>query len=331
MASMSNPHYTATVLNSAGNKYDITGALTDLMLDEGEGELAQKVTLSLPQLKHDGKYLTGLIGVHDRLFVFADTGNGAKEVFRGYIWTDVYEKDETKEITLTAYDRMIYLIESEEYKFYSSGKSTNSIFTDVCESKEITLKYNHESMTHSKLVIRGSLADAFLDLLEEVRKKTGKRGVIRDTKGEMEVVTEGQNDTVYELVHGNEGNLIKTSHSVTLDGIVTKVIILGKEENDTQAPIRATLTGDTSYGTIQKIISSSDSDKLDDLKKEGNQRLKDDGKPKREVSAVAIDNPWIRKGDKVHIDDGYVDTYAIVKSISHDAKNKTMSMELRMT
>ena len=332
-AALENPHYTATVLDKAGNKYDLTNALIDLVLQETENGIAQKVSLKIPQLRHNGKYITSLINVHDTLYVFANTGSGAKEVFRGYIWGDVYDKGTTKEITLTAYDRLIYLQESEEYKYYSAGKSTQSIFQDICKSKGITLKYSHVSITHSKLVIRGTLADAFEeDLLENVRKKTGYRGIIRDVKGSMEVITEGfGNTTAYKLLNGEEGNIIKTKHTVTMDGITTKVIILGSADDDERASIKATVKGDTDkYGTIQKIISSSDSDKLADLKEEANQLIKDKGKPEENIEVTAVDNPWIRKGDQIYFNDGYRSGYAYVKSITHDALKKIMDLEIRM-
>lgn len=333
MASLDNPRYKAIVLNKNGKKYNITGALTDLVLSEQENCIAQKVDLSMAQVRHDGKYATGLINVHDRLFVYADTGNGYKETFRGYIWTDVYAKGEKREITLTAYDKLIYLQESEEYKFFSSGKTTKYIFQNICKSKGIKLKYNHSSIKHAKLVIRGTLADAFDDdLLEAVRKKNGKRGIIRDSKGTMEVFTEGKgNTTVYKLYHGEKGNIIKTKHTVSMDGITTKVIILGSSKEDTRAPIKATVKGNTkAYGTIQKVVSSSDSDKLAELKKEAKQTIKDHGKPEKNIEVTAVDNPWIRKGDKVHFNDGYRSGYAYVKSVAHDALNKTMNLELRM-
>lgn len=333
MASLVSPKYSIAVVNASGNKYDVTGALTDLILSESESGIAQKVTLKLKQTKHDGSHLTSIINVHDRLYVYADTGSGNVEVFRGYIWIDKYGKSNKNEIDLVVYDRLIYLIESQEYKFYTSGKSTKSIFQDICKSKGISLTYNYSSITHSKLVIRGSLADAFeVDLLEEVRKKTGKQGVIRAMKDTIEVFTEGSgNSTIYKLHTGEGGNIISSEHTVTMEGIVTKVIIIGSEEDDKQAPIKATVTGNTSkYGTIQKIISSTDSDKLADLKAEANQAIKDHGEPQKYVSVRAINNPWIRKGDKVHLNDGYVNGYAYVRGITHDALKNTMSLEMKM-
>lgn len=333
MASLESPSYTATILNSAGAKYNITNAITDLTLEELESGIAQKVSLRMKQLRHDGKWTTNLFNVHDRMYVYANTGSGAKEVFRGYIWEDVYEKSDTQELIFTAYDRLIYLQESEEYKYYSAGKSTKAIFQDICSNKGITLKYSYESITHSKLALRGTLSDIFEDdLLEAVRRKKGKRGIVRDTKGTMEVFTEGSgNSTVYKLYNGAGGNLISTKHTETMDGITTKVIILGSEKDGARAPIKATVKGKTDqYGTIQKILTSSDSDKLSEVKEEANQIIKDKGTPQKYIEISAIDNPWIRKGDTIYLQDGYRTGYAYVKSISHDALKKIMSLEVRM-
>lgn len=233
MASIDNPHYTAVILTKSGTKYKITDAMTSLSLDEQENGIAQKATVTIMQTKVGPKYITTLVSVHDQLYVYADTGSGAKEVFRGYIWEKTYQKDETKEFTMVAFDRLIYLQESEAYKFYPSGKTTKAIFTDICKDKGIKLSYNY-SIKHAKLVIRGTLADAFTeDLLEEVRKKNGKRGIIRSTKGNIEVLEEGKgNKTVYKLYHGQSGNIISSKHTVTMSGITTKVIILGSEKDE---------------------------------------------------------------------------------------------------
>jgi hypothetical protein len=334
MATLANPKHKVVIVNQkTGAKYDVTGALTDLYLDESENGVAQKVTLKLPQLKHEGSYLTSLINMRDGVFVYADTGGGNDEVFRGYVWKKKYKRSETDDLELIVYDRLIWFKESEEYKFYSAGKSTKSIFQDICSSKGVSLTYNHSSIKHSKLVIKGSLADAFENtLLEEVRKKTGKRGVLRSTKGNIEVITEGKgNSTVYKFYFGDGGNIISTEHTETYDGITTKVIIIGSETADKQAPIRATVKGNTAtHGTVQKIITSSDSDNLADLKAEADQMIKDYGEPQKSVSVTAVNNPWVRKGDKIHLNDGYVSGYAYVKSVSHDALKMTMSMELRM-
>lgn len=327
-----NPKY-YVYIHTDSRKINITGALLGLTLTENAKELAQKVTMSFTNVTHEGKTLASHINVHDKVYIYASTGDGAKEVFRGYVWTDVYDKGDGNVVNLTCYDRLIYLMESEEYRYIPKGKTTKAIFKLLCDAKGIDLSYNHSTMKHAKMTIRGTLADVFWDdLLENVRKKTGKRGVIRMTKSKMEVFTEGNgNSTIWKFTKGSEGNIIKTKHESTLDGLTTKVIILGKEE-DGKAPTKATLKKNTDkYGTIQKIMQSSDSDKLATVKKEAQQTLDDYAKPQLDKEVTAVDNPWVRKGDKIYINDDWIKGYANVISVSHDAMKKTMRMEIRMT
>ena len=331
MASLSNPHYSAVIVTQAGRKYYITNAMTDLNLTENEKELAQKVTLKIPNVKSGSKWMSSAVHVRDRIYVYANTGSKKGEVFRGYIWDKTYKKEIEKEISLVCYDNLIYLQESEENYYFSKGKTTKSVFSSICKKKGIPLTYSHVSMKHPKLSLRGKLSDIFItDLLEEVRKKKGKRAVIRSAKGRMKVVTIGKgNTTVYKLYRGSGGNILSTEHSTTMDGMVTKVVILGKENEKTKkAPVKATIKGDTkTYGTLKKIIDMGD--KLSDAKKEAKQTIKDNGKPQTTRTIKAVDNPWIRKGDKVYVDDGFIKGYVAVLSINHDASNKTMTLEVR--
>lgn len=329
-ASLSNPHYTAKIVTADGDKYYITKAMTDLTLTENEKELAQKVIVKIPNIKVGNKWLSSLIKVRDRLYVSANTGSKKDEVFRGYIWDRTFDKDIEKELTFICYDNLIYLQESEENYYFSKGKSTKSVFSTICEKKGIKLTYNHVSMKHPKLSLRGRLGDLFTnDLLEEVRKKKGKKAVIRSAKGRMHVITIGNgNSTVYQLYKGEGGSILSTKHHSTMDGMVTKVVILGKENEKTKkAPVKATVEGNTSkYGTLKKIIDAGDS--LSDAKAEAKQTIKDDGKPKKTRTVKAIDNPWIRKGDKVYMNDGSIKGYVAVLSVTHDATDKTMTLEV---
>lgn len=329
-ASLSNPHYTVTIVTADGDKYYITNALTDLTLTENEKELAQKVIVKIPNIKVGKKWMSSLVSVRDRIYVYANTGSKKGEVFRGYIWQKSYVKDVEKELKFICYDNLIYLQESEENYYFSKGKSTKTIFSTICSKKGIKLTYNHVSMNHPKLSLRGTLGDLFTnDLLDEVRKKKGKKAVIRSAKGRMYVITIGSgNSTVYQLYKGAGGSILSAEHTSSMDGMVTKVVILGKENEKTKkAPVKATVTGNTSkYGTLKKIIDAGDS--LSDAKKEAKQTIKDDGKPKITRIIKAVDNPWIRKGDKVYMNDGSIKGNVAVLSITHDATDKTMTLEV---
>ena len=329
--SLNNPKYSVVIVSaSTGMKYTITPALLSCTLSEDEDEIAQKVVLKVASIVHDGKQLSSAFKVRDTVYVYANTGDGPKEVFRGYLWTKNTSIGKGRYFTLTCYDNLIYLQESEIYKYFSKGKSTKSIFSTLCDSRGIKLTYSHVSMTHPKLALRGKMGSIFTeDLLEEVRKNKGKRGVIRSSKGRMYVYTDGNsNSTIYKLVKGEDGNVYSSEYEETLDGVTTKVSVITTKSNG-KATTKATYKKNTAkYGTITKVLTSS-SDNLSDTKKEAKQIIKDDSSPKITRKLKAVDNPWIRKGDKVYVSDGEMTGYASVINISHNAMDKNMSLEVR--
>lgn len=326
-----NPHYSAVIISNGGT-YDVTNLMTDLTLTENEDEIAQKVLLTIANIKYEGDYMTNRIDVRNRVFIYADTGGGQQEVFRGFVWIKSYSSKLEKLLTLTCYDNMIYMQESEEYQYFPAGQSTSAIFSALCGKWGVQLSYKHVSITHPKLPLRGQLGDIFInDLLGEVRKKTGKRGIMRSEKDQVQVLTEGSNSTVYNFKMGAGGNTISTQSEVSMEGMITKVVILGKEDNNERASVAATVTGDTGkYGTLQKIINSSEGTTMADSKSEANELIKEKGKPTRSYAVEAVDVPWVRKGDKVSIAAGDIIGNAIVRSITHDAQSKTMTMEVRL-
>ena len=116
-----------------------------------------------------------------------------------------------------------------------------------------------------------------------------------------------------------------------MDGMVTKVIILGKEDKEERVPVEATVSGDTNqYGTIQETIHRSESTSLADSKKEAQNILDEKGKPKEEYELRATDIPWIRKGDKVYVKAGDLSGYYIVTGIERTltAKKREMVLDL---
>ena len=323
-----NPKYSVAIIHS-DTKYDVTEAVTNLTLQESDGEIAQRVTLSLANVKVNGQYLSGIFSVRDRVFVYANDGSRTEEVFRGFIWIRGYSSKKNKQLNFTCYDNLIYFQESEEYQFFSAGYSTKSICNSLCKNWGIALNYNYASITHPKLPLRGYLSDIFLtDLLEEVRKKTGKKSVMKSKQDVIIISEVGMNDTVYKLYSGTNGNAIETSSETSMQGMITKVVILGKEDKEERASIETTITGQTgAYGTLQKILHTSSGTTLADAKAEANELIKEKGTPKQTFSITAVNIPWIRKGDKIQASAGDMVGYFIVKSITHYGNDKTMTME----
>lgn len=330
-ASVKNPIYTVYIV-SGGTKYNVSPAVIALDFSDQKKQLAQSVVVDLMNVRADGKLLSGILKVRDRVFIYANDGDRNEEVFRGYVWTRAYGSGlKDREIRLKCYDNLIYQQESEDAAYFSAGKSSKDVISSLCSKWGIQLEYSYESITHSKLALRGNLADIFTDdVLDLVKDRTGKKYVIRSEKDVMRVLPHGANSTVYSFKAGE--NAISTTSECTMDGMITKVVILGKADDNDRQAVEATVSGQTSeYGTLQKIINRSENTALADAKKEANSILKEDGSPKWEFEVRAPDIPWIRKGDKVLVNAGdIVNSYLIAVSVDRTitATKKEMTLTL---
>lgn len=334
-ASKENPIYTVRLLDDS-TEYNLTAAVLDIDFADREKQLAQSVTINVANGQSGGTTLADILKVRQRIFISADDGTTNDEVFRGVIWTK-YCRDalSDEEIQIKCYDNLIYMQESEDSQYFTAGQASNSVIQQLCDNWGVQLDYSYASITHEKLVLRGNLSDIIIsDVLDKVKKQTGQSFVILSIKDVLTIRPVGQNTTVYEISEQN--NAVQTRTEQTMDGMITKVVILGKAGNDERKPVEATVDGDTAqYGTLQKIIDASGKDEntsLADAQKEANNIIKESGTPKIEYEVQAPDIPWIRKGDKVRVDAG--DIYgkelivlAINRSISNKSKMMTLTLE----
>lgn len=329
-ASTAKPEYTVYVI-ADGTKYNITPAIESIDISDQKKQIAKCVTVQLMNTKVGDTHLTGLLGVRNRVYMYANDGSKKEEVFRGFLWERSYKRSVTdRTLQLKNYDNLIYFQESDHSAYFSSGKSTKDVATSICNDWGVKLEYTYESITHSKLPLRGKLSDILTaDVLDLVKDRTGKKYVILSEKDVVQIKPVGANTTVYKFTA--DQNAIQTTSLCTMDGMVTKVIILGKEDKEERKPVEATVSGDTGkYGTIQTTINRSENTSLADAKKEAQKIIDEKGKPKEEFELHATDIPWIRKGDKVHVKAGDMTGYYIVTGIDRiiSAKERKMILDL---
>ena len=330
-ASKENPVYTVAILSDT-TKYDVTPALINLDLQEANGQLAQVANLTLANIKVQGQWLSSLIGVRQRIFIYANDGATKAEVFRGVIWTDYYRSAlEDREMQLKCYDNLIYFQESEEAEYFTTGKTTQDILSTICTKWGVKLNYTYQSITHSKLALRGKLADVITsDILDLVKNQTGKKYVIRSVEDVINIMQVGQNTTLYNITSKN--NAVSTRSEKTMDGMITRVVILGKADKDKREPVEATVDGDVAqYGTLQKLLSRKENTSLADAQKEAKEIIAEKGTPKLLYEVQCADVPWIRKGDLVHVAAGNIEAdliaVGVTRSISNKAKTMTLTLE----
>lgn len=324
------PIYTAVAIAADGTKYYLDNAVTDLVIDEPNKELADKVSLSLRNAKTEtGKYLTGCLDLETRLFVKANDGQKTDEVFRGYLWDITYQSDEDKELKVIAYNNLIYIEKSKDCLYFTAGKYTDVIIRSICKKWNIALNYVYDKIKHPKLPFNNkTIADIIIELLDEVKKKKGTKYVIRGVKDSLQIRKVGTNTDVYHFQR--QKSALSTKSNITKDGLITKVVIYGNEDDNERREVKATVTGSyfKKYGTIQDVVTMSGDTTLAEAKQEANELLKENGTPKKTYDIETLDVPWVHKGDLIQITAGDMSGKFIVLSVSHDAVKKTMSMEV---
>ena len=121
------------------------------------------------------------------------------------------------------------------------------------------------------------------------------------------------------------------SRSVTMDGMVTNVLIAGKSDDNGKRKVEARKERNRkTYGTLTRVIYKDGDTKLSEAKEEAKHILDESALPRKEYDITALDIPWIRKGDRVRIElnKGKEHDY-VVNEISHDCDQGTMTMNVR--
>lgn len=308
---------------SDGRTVDLTNAVQTLEWSDNEGELAQRATIKLSQVYTNEGFLSELLMLCTRLRIIANN----KTSFEGLIWEWSYTSTSSQTFDVMGYDNMIYMQKSKDNNYFSKNKTTKTIVSSICKKWDIPLSYKWGSKKHKKIVYRGqTIANQIISTLEETRYKVGKKYVIKFQDGTLIIDYYGTNKDVYVFT-GEE--VIATEQSRSMDTLVTKVKITGKESSSGKIPIKATVKGNTKYGTIQEFVSST-STSVKEAKEEARKIIADKGKPKETIRMDAPDVPELRKGDKIKVIAGSLNGYYYVLGITHNANERTMNLSLEV-
>ena len=339
------PMYSVVVIPPKGKKYvvkamsasrgEAANLVTGLTLTEPKGQLAQRATIKMFNSKIDGHgYPSSLFPVKSRVFIYAK-GAGVdkgKEVFRGYVWESNYTRSGSNELTLTCYDNLIYFMNSEALHYFSKGKKTKDVVSTILKKRGVKLKYNYSNIIHPKLPLSGTLADILTSrVLDETKKKTHTKYVIRSIKDVVHIDKEGSNQTVYRIPRGDNGLLIQYARLVTMDGMVTNVVVTGKTDEKGKTKVEAKVPRHKEdYGTLTRIINKDQDTKLSEIKEEAKYILDENSLPHKDYDITAMDIPWIRKGDRISVE-FHEGTFhgCIVNEITHNGDDNTMNLNVR--
>ena len=329
MIDVSKIKYRLVIMTESKKQYNIKDYVENLGWEENDGELAVRLSFTAKNEKTSAGLISSLAKPGCLVGVFAEHGSTNEEVARGYItdWKPTVSGSKDK-FDVVCYDELYNLQESQDYIYYSSGIGTKSVITKIFDDWEIPMeKYEGPDVTHGKLAYKTEmLSEVLLDILDDAKKKGGGDAMIRAAKGKVSVLEWGSNKTVY---HFEADNTKMASHKMSTSGMITRVKVIGQEDDDGRSSVEALVNGMTKYGIRQKIYVRGKDDSVSDAQSAAQEIIDEKGQVKEEISVQAPDIPFIRKGDLVHVTVGTLKDYYFVKGIRHDADSGSMTMDLK--
>ena len=330
MIDLSKIDYRCVVIDENSNQYNIEDYIYSLGWEENKNELSVRLSFTAKNDETAKGKLSSLIKPGCLVGIFAADGNcHDEEVARGFVvdWNTSLQNS-SDGLKCTAYDNLYALQKSQDNRFYPSGTGTQSIITGLLDDYEIPTKgYSGPNVSHGKLKYNSSyVSDIIRDVLDDAKKKGAGTYLLRSAKGYSDVVARGSNTDVYVFTLENTKSI---SSSMSTAELVTRVRVIGQEDDDGNSSVEATLNGLTQFGIRQKIYSRGSSDEsLDEAKTAAQEILDENGSVSQEITVTSPDVPFIRKGDLVYIMAGVSNDYFYVKGIRHDCESYSMTMEL---
>lgn len=328
MIEVSKTRYDVIAITEKKVQLNITQAVEGLGWEEGEDELAMKISFDMYNAKYNNQLLSTLIKIGCVVAIKAYWTGGKGIVAMGNITEcerNTTKSDETFKVT--AYDNLYNMQKSQDNIYFAAGKGTKSALKSIFSSWGITLsEYSGPNVKHAKILYKNTnLSDIVRGILDEAKKKGGCKAIVRSTESKVSVVKIGGNKDVY---HFEGNNSVEANHKVSIANLVTRVKIVGSEKKEGCPKVEATVNGKTQYGIFQKIMNHSSSDSLADAKKAAQEMIDENGTPEETSKVISPDVPPLRKGDMVHLQVGALKGFFIVLSVQHNADGGKMTMEV---
>ena len=330
MVDISTLEYKVVAFDEGGKKHDITDFIENFGWEENDHELAVRLSFTARNDIVSKSRLSSTIKPNCLILAYAKSGKKPfEEVVRGKVvtWSRV-NKNSGYTFKCTAYDDLYCLQKSQDDFFFQSGISTKSRISKVLGQWGISLgKYEGPNASHGKKKYQAMyISDIVLAILDDGVKKGGSKCIIRQEKGQVQIVKRGGNKDVYVFETDNTTAL---THSLSTEDMVTRVKIMGKEKKGGKEKVIATLNGDTKYGIRQRIYKRGHDEKLSDAKSAAQAILDENGRLKNEAKVQSPDVPYIRKGDLVCMRAQQIKGDFYVLSIQHDAETRSMTMDIK--
>lgn len=321
--------YTVVLLQSDGTKLNITDLVQNLSYEESQNELAMRINLDIANEKYGTKPISSYTKLGCVILVYASCGEIKNEVARGTIVEWRANSAVQKALSLTCYDNLYYLQQSQDYIYYSKGVGTKAAITGILNKWKVPVgKYDGPNKKHGKLVYKTeTVGEALLDILDDAYKKGDEKCMIQSSKGKISILKRGSNRDIY---HFGTDNTIAVNNEMSTADMVTRVKVIGRESGDKKQSVDAVVDGKISFGIRQKIYTRSQDDSISAAKTAAKKILEEKGQVEKHPNINCVDVPWVRKGDRVHVEAGTLKGFYYVTGVRHQADSGTMSLELEL-
>jgi len=300
-------------------RYDLTELIEDLSLEDSLESIAYcaniklAVTPDMPVIS-PGQELR-VAGV--------PFGKKKKEnlLNPGVVWECHSVNTGRKHLTVTAYEKTIYLAKSDDERLMPAGQTA----TDRIKlyAKEWGIPVGNMADTRIKLARNIKRTQTIMAMiLEDLKETVDKGGALyrtRMTERGLELVEIGGNPVVWELEAIED-----VTQNRTLEGAITQVKVIGPQESEEWvSKTLVVMSKDTEkYGTLQKLIMDNKVETVEQAKKVAAKTLLG---LQETVSVNALDINTIRAGDRVRLNGWEL----IVMKVRHQLGNPgRMELEL---
>ncbi|MCD8308884.1 MAG: hypothetical protein LUD19_03435 [Clostridia bacterium] len=322
-------NYKVYLLRETGEQLDITDIASDLSWEENEGELSQRVSLTLANITYQGQKMSSVAKPNCYIIVQAEIAGSAEEVARGKIteWTPSMSGS-TDDVELTGYDELYDLQASQDNRYISDGVSTDTAIKAIFDDWGIPVeKYDGPTTANAKTTFKNEyLSDIILELLDTAHKHGAAECIIRASKGKVSIIPKASNETIYCFEDAN--NLEMNKYKMSTSDMVTVVKVVATEDDDGRQAVEALVEGKTEYGKRQKIYVRDGDDDLATATAAAQEILDEEGEPTVTMSIKAPDVPTLRKGDKIKLTSAIYSGYAVIVSVQHNASSRTMTADI---
>ena len=317
------------MITPGGNKYEVVLAdryylrelVESIVLEDSIEEIAYRATIRLvvtPDMP--------AVGPGQACRVSGIPFGGSSMVYLlhpGVVWECESETSGMKHMSMTVYDRTIYLAKSEDEYLLPAGQTASQRLKKYAADWGIPVGNIPETgIPLAKAVYRAqSIYSMIMADLKETVKKGGKMYRPRMTPNGLELFELGSNPVVWSFEL--DQNVETLSQRRTLEGAATQVKVLGTERKarevntsgmtleeigrkfgaeagqqiELPSPVLAIEKGETSkYGTLQRVIQDSEIKTVAQAREAARRMLSG---VQETFTVTAVDVNTIRAGEKV--------------------------------